>query len=435
MPVRSQQIRCSRISPPIRRWASLLGAVLIAGLAAGVRAENWPQWRGPLGTGQSAEKNLPLKWSAETGENIRWKVALPGPGMSSPIVWGDRVFLTQSLDPAGRQRALMCFSRKDGALQWQKVTEYAEKESSYPGEPHYCSASPATDGERVVASFGSAGVVCYDLQGKLLWQRDLGKCEQIWGNASSPILYQDLVIQNFGPGERTFLIALDKKTGRDVWKVDVPGGKYGTAPSEWTGSWSTPVIYRGAGRDELLLSWPETLRAYDPRTGKELWSCRGLGKLVYSSPLTSPEAIVAMSGFGGPYLAVKTGGSGDVTETHRLWQDPKQQPQRVGSGVIVGDQIYILNATGIAQCINLKTGQVVWSERAGTGAWGSMVHADGRLYVTNQRGETVVLAAKPTFELLATNPLGERSQSSPAFSDGEIFIRTYGHLWCVSNRR
>jgi outer membrane protein assembly factor BamB len=139
-----------------------------------------------------------------------------------------------------------------------------------------------------------------------------------------------------------------------------------------------------------------------------------------------------MSGFGGPSLAVRTGGNGDVTDTHRLWQNPTRQPQRVGSGVVVGDHIYILNATGVAQCLDLKTGQEVWSERAGTtGAWGSMVHAAGRLYATNQQGQTVVLAAKPTFELLATNPLGERSQSSPAFSNGELFIRTYGHLWCV----
>ncbi|MCC2668824.1 MAG: hypothetical protein K0Q72_1295 [Armatimonadetes bacterium] len=352
--------------------------------------------------------------------------------MSSPIVWGDRVFLTQALDRDGRQRAVLCFSRKDGKQLWQKSVEYAEKESTYAGEPHYCSASPTTDGERVVASFGSAGVVCYDMEGKRLWQRDLGKCEQIWGNAASPVIYGDLVIQNFGPGERTFLTALNKKTGKDVWKVEIPGGKYGTGQPEWTGSWSTPVITQVAGKDQLLLSWPDALRAYDPRSGRELWSCRGLGKLVYSSPLVGTEAIVAMSGFGGPSLAVRTGGNGDVTDTHRLWQNPTRQPQRVGSGVVVGDHIYILNATGVAQCLDLKTGQEVWSERAGTtGAWGSMVHAAGRLYATNQQGQTVVLAAKPTFELLATNPLGERSQSSPAFSNGELFIRTYGHLWCV----
>jgi len=400
-------------------------------VAVAAQAENWPQWRGPLGTGLSAEKNVPVKWSAETGENIRWKAPLPGPGMSSPIVWGERVFLTQALDREGKQRALMCFDRRDGKVVWQKVTEYAEKETTYSGEPHYCSASPATDGQIVVASYGSAGVVAYDLAGKELWRRDLGKCEQIWGNAASPVIYKDRVIVNFGPGERTFLIALDKKTGKDLWKVDVPDGKFGTSNTEWTGSWSTPVVTKIGGKDQVILSWAGKLKAYDPANGSELWACGGLGKLVYSSPLVASEAIVALSGFGGPSLAVKIGGSGDVTASHRLWQEPRSQPQRVGSGVLVGDHVYILNATGVGQCIDWRTGKDLWNERVGSSSWGSMVHADGRLYVTNQRGETHVIAAKPTYELLATNPLGERSQSSPAFSNGEIFVRTYGHLWCI----
>jgi outer membrane protein assembly factor BamB len=352
--------------------------------------------------------------------------------MSSPIVWGDRVFLTQALDREGKQRALLCFNRRDGKELWRQVTEYAEKESTYAGEPHYCSASPVTDGQTVVASFGSAGVVAYDFNGKQLWRRDLGKCEQIWGNAASPAIYKDRVLVNFGPGERTFLIALDKKTGKDLWKVDVPGGKYGTSNVDWTGSWSTPVVARISGKDQVILSWANSLTAYDPSNGSELWTCEGLGKLVYGSPLMAPDGIVALSGFGGPSMAVKTGGSGNVTATHRLWRETARQAQRVGSGVLVGDHVYILNATGVGQCIDWKSGKDVWNERVGTSSWGSMVHADGRLYVTNQRGETHVIAAKPTYELLATNPLGERSQSSPAISNGEIFIRTYGHLWCVS---
>jgi hypothetical protein len=291
-----------------------------------------------------------------------------------------------------------------------------------------------TDGERVVASFGSAGVACYDLRGKELWRRDFGKCEHIWGNAASPVIYGDLVFLNFGPGERTFLIAVNKKTGKDVWKVEEPGGKFGSAPAEWIGSWSTPVILKLKDHDELIMTWPEAVKAYNPKMGVLLWTCRGLGKLVYTSPLATPEVVVAMSGYGGPYLAVKTGGKGDVTETHRLWH-VERAPQRVGSGVIVGEHIYILNDTGIVQCIELKTGQTLWSERVGAGTWGSMVHADGKLYVTSRQGETIVLAAKPTFEVLSRNPLNERSNSSPAFSNGEIFIRTYQHLWCISNKK
>lgn len=411
----------------MKRFLLLIAATAALGLACS--ADNWPGWRGPLGTGQCAEKDLPVAWSAT--ENVRWKAPLPGPGMSSPIVWGDRVFVTQSLDKDGKQRALLCFDRKDGKQLWQKAIAYADKESTYDGERHFCSASPVTDGERVVVSYGSAGVYCYDFQGNELWKRDLGKAEQIWGNAASPVIWQDLVFLNFGPGERTFMIAMDKKTGKDVWKHDIPNGKFGTAQPDWVGSWSTPVVAKLNGADALVMSWPDAVIAYNPRTGEQLWSCAGLTKLVYSSPLVTPEVVIAMAGFGGSYLAVRPDGKGDVTATHRLFLTPRAS-QRVGSGVVVGDHIYILNATGVAECIEWKTGKVVWNERAGMGgSWGSMVHADGRLYATNQRGETVVIAAKPEFQLIGVNPLGERCNASPAFSNGEVFIRTYGHLWCI----
>jgi len=404
--------------------------LLLAALAAS--AENWPTWRGPGMQGHSSERNLPLRWS--TTENVLWKSPLPGPGMSSPIVWEERIFVTQSLDREGHRRALLCFHRRDGRLLWQRVTEYPERESTYAEEPHYCSASPVTDGERVVAWFGSAGVVCYDFDGNELWRRDLGKCEHIWGNAASPILYRDLVILNFGPGERTFLVALDKRTGREVWRVDQPGGKYGAAPSEWIGSWSTPVVARIGARDELVMTWPEAVKAYDPATGRLLWSCGGLGRLVYTSPLVTSDVVVALSGFGGPALAVTPGGEGDVTTTRRLWH-VERTTQRIGSGVIVGDYLYVVNANGVGQCIEWKSGRGVWTERIGGGTWGSIVHADGRLYVTNQMGETVVFAAKPQLEILARNPLGERTQSSPAIANGVIYLRTYQHLWAIGNRQ
>lgn len=410
---------------------AIVGALLLLGTLA-ASAENWPTWRGPTMQGHSTERNLPLRWSPT--ENVLWKAPLPGPGMSSPIVWEDRIFVTQSLDREGHRRALLCFHRRDGRLLWQRAIEYPERESTYPEEPHYCSASPVTDGERVVAWFGSAGLACYALDGNELWRLDLGKCEHIWGNAASPILYRDFVILNFGPGERTALIALDKRTGRDVWRVDQPGGKYGAAPSEWIGSWSTPVVARIGERDELIMTWPEAVKAYDPATGRLLWSCGGLGQLVYTSPLATPEVVVAMSGYGGPALAVVPGGEGDVTATRRLWH-VERSTQRIGSGVIVGDYLYVVNANGVGQCLEWKSGRTVWTERVGGGTWGSIVHADGRLYVTNQMGETVVLAAKAQFEIVARNPLGERTQSSPAISNGTIYLRTYQHLWAIGHRQ
>ena len=401
---------------------------LLLGMTTAAVAGNWPQWRGPAGNGVAEEQNLPLKWSAT--ENVRWKIPLPSPGNSTPIIWGTRLFLTQSLDGTGRERAVICFRRQDGKELWRRVVRFDGKESTHRENP-YCSSSPVTDGKRVIAWLGSAGVVCYDLEGKPLWQRDLGTFEFIWGNASSPTLYKNLVILNCGPGERTFLIALDKRTGKTVWKVDIPGGKAGANAKEWVGSWSTPRIATLKGRDEVIVSWSRAVKSYDPQTGKLLWTCGGLTDLVYTSPLITPEVIVAMSGYGGSYLAVKTGGSGDITKTHRLWR-MERSAQRIGSGVILGDMIYMVNANGVAQGIDLKTGKTLWEERLpGGGVWASLVQAGGRLYVTNLRGETFVLAAKPTFEVLAQNSLGEKTLASVAVSEGEVFIRTWESLWCL----
>ncbi len=392
-------------------------------------SDNWPAWRGPHANGVCDEKNLPRQWSAT--ENVRWKMPLPGPGNSTPIIWGDRVFLTQSLDKGGQDRALLCLDRRDGKLHWQKSVKFEGKESTHGDNP-YCSASPATDGYRVVASFGSAGVACYDFDGKQLWHRDLGKFEHIWGNASSPVIHGDRVFLNCGPGERTFLIALDLKSGKDLWSVEEPGGKFGKDSKEWLGSWSTPVVARINKRDELIMTWPDAIKSYNPHTGELLWTCRGLTKLAYTSPLVTPDVVVAMSGYGGSWIACKTGGQGDVTETHRLWRNDRA-PQRIGSGVIVGDHIYMVNEPGTAQCIELATGKTLWNERLGSGSWGNLVLAEGRLYVTNLAGETGVFAAKPQFEVLAKNPLGEKTLASIAVSNGDIFIRTYQNLWCIAN--
>jgi outer membrane protein assembly factor BamB len=400
---------------------------------------NWPGWRGPTGLGISSETTLPLHWSAN--QNVRWRVPLPERGNSTPVIWGDRVFVTQAIEKEGR-RTLLCLDRSTGKRLWQSGVVFAEKELSHETNPQ-CSASPATDGERVVVSFGSAGLYCYDFQGKEIWHRDLGRQTHIWGNAASPILHGELCALNFGPGERTFLIALNKKTGEKMWQQDEPGGasgekKPGQDKPEWIGSWTTPIVINVDSHEELIMTFPRRVAAFDPNTGRELWTCRGLNPLVYTSPLYGDGILVAMGGFGGSSLAVKPGGSGDVTDTHRLWQIPKTK-QRIGSGVISGGHIYILNDPGVAECFQLQTGKLIWEERLkGPGAkgdsWSSMVLADEKLYVVNQSGDTFVLKASPKFELLATNSLGETTISSLAVSDGDIFIRTYKGLWCISER-
>jgi len=399
----------------------LMTGVLIAGRSAS--AANWPAWRGPEGQGHCAEKNLPLRWS--TTENVRWKVPLPAPGNSTPVIWQDKIFLTQA-NRGGTTRALMCLARADGRQLWSQQIAYDEKEIAWNAN-YYCSASPATDGHRVVVSHGSAGMYCYDLDGTELWKRtDLGKFEHQYGNASSPVLYGELCILWCGPNAkgRNYLLAVDKATGQTVWQHDERGG-----------SWSTPLIAKVDGQDQLILGVPGRLKGFDPKTGNELWFCDGMTNLVYTSALAGGGVAVGMSGFHGAALAVKLGGSGDITKD-RLWLHPRNI-QRVGSGIIVGDHVYILEENGVPHCYELRTGNEVWqiTKRPGrSNSWSSMVHSDGRLYVLTHNGDTHVFAASPKFELLATNSLGEHANASIAPSDGELFIRTDRHLWCIKEK-
>src|SRR4029453_16555031 len=359
------------------------------------------------------------------------RVPLPEPGNSTPIVWNERVFLTQA---QGDRRTLMWFNRGDGKLLWQVGITAKEKEPTHQTNP-YCSASPVTDGERVIVSFASDGLYCYDFNGKELWKRtDLGRQIHIWGNAASPVIYKDLCFLNFGPGETTYLLALDKQTGSTIWKHEEETG-YGKPPQAdpqstkketYIGSWTTPVVMNVDGQDQLLMSWPRRLAAYDPATGNEIWTCLGLNPLVYTSPIYGDGIAVSMGGFSGKAIAVRAGGSGDTTETRRVWYHP-QSPQRIASGVVHESHIYIHDDPGIATCLDLKTGETVWKERLkGSGPtgtnWSSVMLADGKCYTITQGGDCFVFRASPTFELISVNSLGERSNSSIVPSNGELFI-------------
>jgi outer membrane protein assembly factor BamB len=299
-----------------------------------------------------------------------------------------------------------------------------------------------TDGERVIAFFGSAGLFCYDIEGKELWRRDLGKQAHIWGYGASPVLFQNLCILNFGPGERTFLIAVDKDTGRTVWQVDEPGGHFGDRkPGEegnvWIGSWTTPIVVDAGERQELIMAFPGRVCALDPQTGREYWTCHGLNPLVYTSPLFSEGIVLIMGGFNGSTLAVKTGGMGDVTETRRLWRIPKTR-QRIGSGVVHNGHVFILDEPGIAQCMELQTGKVIWDERLrGPGAngasWSSILLSGDKLYAMNQSGDTFILEASPQFRVLSTNSIGETTLASLAPAGGKLLVRTHTALWCIGD--
>lgn len=407
--------------------AVLLSLVTCLAATAAV-AEDWPSWRGPQGDGHSHDSGFPLEWSATS--HVKWKVALPGPGNSTPIVTGQRVFISCAAQE-GRQRGLLCLDRDSGSTLWQQNVEYAEPEPTHAANL-YCLSSPVTDGHCVIVWHGSAGVHAYTLEGSLLWTCDLGEFRHAWGYGSSPILYQDLVILNAGPGLNAFVIALDKRTGAEVWRREFPE-MVSSKLDEFRGSWSTPVVAPCGGRDLLLLSLPVRLHALEPLTGEDVWSCDGLGKLTFTSPLADDQTVVAMSGYFGPALAVQPGGHGDVTATHRLWIHDESPPQRVGSGVLVDGYIYILNEPGIAWCIDAGTGEVLWKQRLGTGpSWSSMCYADGRLYANNMEGTTFVLATDHTeCIVLAKNELHETMRASLAFSRGQIFARTHEHLYCL----
>jgi outer membrane protein assembly factor BamB len=445
----------------LRALPPILILVLACGLA---RAENWPAWRGPQGTGLSTDKEIPTKWSDK--ENVLWRVPLPDPGNSSPVVWGDRVFITQAVEKDHR-RTLMCFGRADGKLLWKSGVTYADHEPTNAQNP-YCSASPVTDGQRVIAFFGSAGLYCYDLEGKELWHRELGKVDSWHGSGSSPVLWQDLCFLNFGPGTSASIVACNAQSGEVAWTVKLPragfafglpgfgggGGQRGgfggaamdgdmSGRGGFNGSWSTPLLFHESGRDELIVVQPGEVVAYGPAEGNVLWTCKGLPDQVFASPALGDGVLVAsghMMNGGTQAIALKVGGNGDVTDTNRLWQ-VRLPKDSVGSPVIQGQNVYFASDFGSVICLELSTGKKTAEKRlTGTGSrsgsWSSVLLVENKLLVTNHSGEVFLLRASPELELLETNSIGEETTaSSPAISDGQLFLRTYQALWCFGKQK
>jgi outer membrane protein assembly factor BamB len=413
---------------------------LIAVLTDGAAGADWPFFRGPARDGRSAETSVPLEWAKD--KNVKWKAKLPHPGNSSPIVVGGRVFLSCAEDKQGHERSLYCFNAQDGKPLWVKTVKYDLVEPMHETNPP-CASTPATDGERVVVWHGSAGLYCYDLEGKELWKKDLGTFKQIWGYAASPVIHGDRILLNCGPGVRSFVVAVDKKNGEILWQTDEPGGADDKSPvtKSWIGSWSTGRVLRVGDRDQLLVFQPRRVNAYDLNDGKIIWTVGGAGDLAYTDVMVGdPDAsgtrlAVAMAGFTGKAIGFKItpGMSGDVSATHRLWESTTKPPQRIGTGVIIDGACYMLNEPGIIQCLDAATGKDLWTQRVPRASfWGSMVSTPGRIYLTSQQGTTVVFAPDKTgWKQLASDPLGERSNSTPAIANGRIYVRTFENLWCI----
>ncbi len=396
-------------------------------------ADNWPAWRGADGSGISSETKLPVKWSPT--DNIRWKLPLPEACNSTPIVWDDQIFLTQGLD-GGKRRALMGLDRSTGKVRWQQEVACSVKETTHRQNPP-CSASAITDGKVVYANFASGGVLACSLDGKKLWHRELGPVLSRWGNGGSPILYGDLLIVFHGPGTPSILYGLNRETGETVWTSEETA-----INSPIFGSWSTPVVVRSGNRDEVVMPYPGGkiggpgwFKGYDPANGKALWQIDGLGNEVYAMPIVGAggKIIVGVSGHNGPTMAIRPGGSGNVTATHRLWRTETKNPQRVSSGVIHDGHLFLADATGILQCLKADTGELVYRERLGGNLWGSILLANDRLYVTSLEGDTFVVSASPEFELISKNSIGEATYAALAPAHSELYLRTHQHLYCISS--
>lgn len=400
-----------------------------------VLAENWAQFRGPRSQGVSSERALPVKWSAT--ENIRWKTRLPGPGHSSPIIWENRIFLTafrpeRTLGLFVRsnkgQLLALCLETNTGRILWERQVPSPRIEEVHPTNSP-ASPTPATDGKHVYVYFGSRGLICYDFNGTKVWELPLGPFPNEWGSASSPVLYHNMVLLNCDTDGEDFLLAVDKTTGRTIWR---------TSRTDVTRAWATPIVWNVSGRDEIVISGSRRVKSYDPRDGYELWTLDGLTTWVTPTPVTAHGLLyVASNGPGGNIImAIRPGGRGNITDSHVAWRYTRSAPYNA-SPVVVGDYLFAVKNGGIMTCLNAKSGAVAWQERlpARGDYYASLVAADGKIYALSENGEATVVAAKPTFELLSTNVVGERCMASPAISGGQIFIRSDSTLFCVGDSR
>ncbi len=391
----------------------------------GEGAKYWPRWRGPSGQGVVPTGNYVDRWSPST--NVKWKAPVPGAGNSSPIIWGDHIFLTTAHD-GGRRLSMLAFKRSNGERLWETFIPIDAVEHVHQKNGH-ASATPATDGSLVYASFGRHGLVAVDFSGKIAWHQKFSEIANYHGPAGSPVLYKDRVFlyqdQKPTPDQTAFVAAFDKKTGRQIWRT----------PRTETVGWGTPVVIRAGDRDELVVSSQRRVAAYNPENGQELWSVGGLTFEVIPTPVVGEGLVFCSSGRAGPTLAIRPGGRGDVTDTHVAWNSPKGSPF-VPSGVLHDGLLYLVNdMQSIATVYEARSGELMYQGRMGVaqreGFSASPVVVNGKVYFTNDEGETFVLQAGREFNLLHTNTLGARTLASPALVDGIWYWRTVEGLVAI----
>lgn len=414
----------------------ILPAVILIVISCTINyADNWPQWRGPELKGMSREKGLPTQWSS--AENIAWRLALPSWSGSTPIIWGERVFLHVADND---ELFLWCVDRKQGTVLWKKLLGGGNIKMR---KHNMSSPSPVTDGKSVYVMTGTGILKGFDFDGRELWSRDIqkeyGEFGLNWGYASSPLLDEDSlyvqVLHGMNTDDPSYVLRIDKRTGKTVWRVERPTKAIRESPDSYT----TPGLLRYDKTVEIVITGGDAVTGHDMATGKELWRAEGLNPdnnpsyRIVASPVISDGIIYAPSRVR-PLLALRAGGRGDVTKSHLLWSTPNGPD--VPTPVTDGKYLYIANDRGIIWCLDARTGEEVYGQqRIKPGTYSaSPVLADGKLYITNEDGLTTVIKAGPKFEVLAENDLNDYCLSSPAISDGQIFIRTAKYLYCIGKR-
>ncbi|CAN5646123.1 PQQ-binding-like beta-propeller repeat protein [soil metagenome] len=409
---------------------------------AAVSADNWPQWRGPHLNGVSGEKGLPVKWSAETGEGIAWKLPMPARSGATPIVWDDHIFLNVATEMKTGELELWAVDRNKGTVSWKRPISGGNVQQR---KQNMSSPSPVTDGTTVWAMAGTGVIKAFNFKGEELWSRDIqkdyGEFGLNWGYAASPLLHEGNlyvpVLHGMKTDDPSYVLRIDGKSGKTLWHVERPTDAIRESPDSYT----TPALLQYDGKTEIVITGGDVVTGHDPGTGKELWRMDGLNPTnnpayrIVASPLIASGVIIAPTR-NTPMLAVKPGGTGDITETHRLWSFDLGPD--VPTPVSDGKLLYVVRDNGVVHALDVKSGKIVWGpERLLQDNYSaSPVLADGKIYITGENtGTTSVFAAGPRFELLAENPSNEYTLSTMSVSQGQLFLRTDGHLYAIGERR
>lgn len=407
-------------------------ALALLACAADLFAEDWPGWRGPRGDGTSLEAGVPLAWGVN--ENVRWKAALPGKGHSSPVVFGERIYVTTCLEESG-DRLLLCLSARDGSERWRRTVLTTKLERKHRLNS-FASSTPVTDGRHVWVTFldyPNMVVVCYDADGKEVWRRSPGKLLSVHGFCTSPVLHKGLVILNGDQDAQAYLVALDKATGKEVWRADRPNR---------TRSYCTPILIESPskpGVTQLVLGGSKCVASYDADTGKQLWLLDGPTEQYVASLVYTDDVLFLTTGFPEFHLmGIRPDGSGNITGTpHVAWHIPHSENKNgkyasyVPSPLAAVGHFFVVSDLGWLGCVEARSGRRLWNERLGKHHSASPVLVGGHLLLPDDDGVTWVVKASPKFELVRKNMLGEECYASPAVANGCLYMRTLNHLWCI----